>query len=61
MKKTTLAKSILFYSGILLFVLPTFAKVISFPINPPRKLNFATDDEIFRVRNKMVSKYPIFF
>lgn len=37
------------------------AKVYSFPINSPRNLNFKTNEEIFRVRKKMISTYPIFF
>ena len=37
------------------------AKVYSFPISSPRNLNFKTNEEIFRVRKKMISTYPIFF
>ena len=37
------------------------AETYSFPINPPRELNFLDKDEIFRVRNQMIADYPIFF
>lgn len=46
---------------ILLVATSGIAKVYSFPINPPRNLNFKTDKEIFSVRKKMISSYPIFF
>ena len=51
--------------GILLlfcgFGLPALAEIYSFPINPPRELDFLNKDEIFRVRNEMIESYPIFF
>ena len=37
------------------------AEIYSFPVNPPRELDFANKDEIFRVRNEMIEDYPIFF
>ena len=37
------------------------AKIYSFPVNPPREYDFLNKDEIFRVRNEMTKKYPVFF
>ncbi|MDY6407248.1 MAG: hypothetical protein SPL08_00900 [Pseudomonadota bacterium] len=46
---------------ILCWVIAPKAGIYSFPINPPRELDFSDKEEIFRVRNKMISDYPIFF
>ena len=37
------------------------AEIYSFPVNPPRELDFLDKDEIFRVRGEMIEAYPIFF
>ena len=41
--------------------LTALAEIYSFPINPPRELDFLDKNEIFRIRNEMIKNYPIFF
>ena len=47
--------------GILGFSLSAAAEIYSFPVNPPRELDFLDKEDIFRVRNDMIQSYPIFF
>ena len=55
-------KFLLFMACFCMMGIPfSWAETYSFPINPPRELNFLDKDEIFRVRNQMISEYPIFF
>ena len=37
------------------------AEIYTFPVNPPRELNFMNKEDIFRVRNEMIEAYPIFY
>ena len=63
MKKEDFIKSLLsvFIIGSIFLPFSSRAESYSFPINPPRELNFLDKDEIFRVRNEMIAEYPIFF
>ena len=41
--------------------LGAMAEIYSFPVNPPRELDFLDKNEVFRVRNEMIEAYPILF
>ena len=47
--------------GNLLYSFPVFSKTYKFEINQPRELDFASTEEVFKVRKKMIQAYPIFF
>ncbi|MBR5129853.1 MAG: hypothetical protein IKV03_01325 [Alphaproteobacteria bacterium] len=52
---------LIMFCSVVFFSNQSIAKIYSFEVNAPRELDFATIDDVFRVRKNMIKKYPIFF